>query len=171
MCPRTETGLRAPADLDAWADVLLGAALAGMAIENSMLERPTRGQSAHGPLWRHPWACRRPDVAGRGAIQRPGPGGGAALSPVGPARRTDRPAVRQRRAGRGEHCPILAAISRMPACRDRLPASMFPTAILSSWPRMLPSNGRELQPATGDEPDFAELYREILAQETLAKPK
>ena len=104
---------------------------------------PRGGQSAHGPLWRDPWTCRRPDAAGRGAIQRPGPGGGAALSPVGPARRADRGRVQPTARRPGRRSPaFFAVISRRPDCRDRLPASKYPMAISNCWPRTLPSNGR-----------------------------
>ena len=128
LCARgLQAGLRAIRDghCDARGDVLLGAALAGMAIENSMLGA---AHAAANPLTaryrRRPRACRRPDAAGRGAIQRPGPGGGAALSPVGPARRTDRRRVRQRHAGRGEDRRFLRSYQQdgrtaAIACRHR----------------------------------------------------
>ena len=99
-----------PSDLDARADVLLGAALAGMAIENSMFGA---AHAAANPLTaRYGVASRsrgRADAAGRGAVQFPGRRSGAALSPIGRARRT------VGCAGRSTARPAGERIARLPS--------------------------------------------------------
>ena len=132
-----------PQDVNARGDVLLGAALAGMAIENSMLG------AAH--------AAANPLTARYGVIH--GHAVGLMLPAVVRFNAQDpevAPLYHQLalqggliEAGSANGTPagekiagFFAVISRRPDCRDRFPASRYPMAISNCWPRTPPSNGR-----------------------------
>ena len=162
-----------PDDLNARGDVLLGAALAGMAIENSMLG------AAH--------AAANPLTARYGVIH--GHAVGLMLPAVVRFNAQDpevAPLYHQLalqggliEAGSTNGTPAgekIARFLRSYQQRGRTaaiacPVSTYPMAISNFWPRMPPSNGRErLTRDRLPEREFAELYREVLTESEGSKP-
>ena len=144
LCAGAAASLRTSGDLDARGDVLLGAALAGLAIENSMLGAAHAAANPltarYGVIHGHAVGLMLPAVV-RFNAQDPEVAPlyhqlalqGGLIDPRSP--NGTRP---------GKRSPaFFAVISGRPVCRDRFPVSTYPMAILSFWPRTPPSNGRE----------------------------
>ena len=134
--------------------------------EQHVRSGPRGGQPAHGALWRGAWTRGRADAAGGGAVQRPGPGRRAAVSPIGRARRTDRGRGRPTALPAGEKIArfLRGYQQRDRPAANRLPASSSPIAIS----KLLAADAAKqwtgtFNPRPVGTKEFAGLYREVLS--------